>query len=319
MDFAPDYSIIKKLWRTDQNKFIIVCRNLIEKRKLNNMPISNCTLSMLTYILAYLDKTPDYIRDEIQGLLFQMENIETFPIKTMEKNKDLWKISGGNSERMKKFIDLNFFHSQRILNAINSNSSFALVKELLHFPNFALYNRQYMMWYYGDLTIYGENRIHNLVPGRDEVNKGIDYYNCFYTLYHKIYSHFKNQCKVSYPLLEYDLFTIWNLAYSRQLNNKVTEERLFYSVDEKRMEIYTCIMNILNKYIEYYCRVNVNGQEKDYNEDKIDMDLKDINISSEKEPLEKIIERLDGLNMETDERYVHCFFKLIKQLFPEEK
>lgn len=45
--------IIKKLWRNGQNKFIIVCRNLSEKRKLaNSRPINKCTLSILTYVLA---------------------------------------------------------------------------------------------------------------------------------------------------------------------------------------------------------------------------------------------------------------------------
>lgn len=310
--------IIKKLWRTDQNKFIIVCRNLIEKCKLNNMSINNCTLSMLIYILAYLDKIPDYIRDEIKGVLLKAASIETPSAKTIGGIVDPWEISGGNSKRMKKFIDLNFLHSQEILDAINSNSSFALVRKLLRSPNFALYNRQYMMWYYGDLTIYGENRINNLVPGKDEVNKGIDYYNCFYTLYHKLYAHFENKCKGSYPLLEYDLFTIWDLAYSRQLNkNKISKESFFYSEDEKELEIYTCISDILNKYIDQYCKVYVSDQEeKNNNEDKFEESLQDID-TSKKEPLEKIIEHLNVLNMETDERYVHCFFKVIKQLFPK--
>lgn len=188
--------IIKKLWRTDQNKFIIVCRSLIEKRKLNNMPIKNCTLSMLMYVLAYLDQIPDYIRDEIQGLLIKMSRPGGQLERSIgESEKDLWKISGGNSERMKKFIELSFSHSEEIFDAIKSNSSSSLVRKLLRSPDFTLYNRQYMMWYYGDLTIYGENRINNLVPGKDEVNKGIDYYNCFYTLYHKIYSYFEDQCK----------------------------------------------------------------------------------------------------------------------------
>lgn len=147
--------IIKKLWRTDQNKFVIVCRNLIEKRKMNNMIINNCTLSMLIYILAYLDKIPDYVRDEIQGLLLEMESVGSKTVKTVrESGEDPWKITGKNSERMKKFIDLNFMHSQKILSAINSNSSLSLVRELLVKPNFVLYNRQYMMWYYGDLTLF---------------------------------------------------------------------------------------------------------------------------------------------------------------------
>lgn len=304
--------IIKKLWRTDQNKFIIVCRNLIEKRIHNNMPINNCTLSMLIYILAYLDKLPDYIRDEIKDLLRKVDNMGERLKKVTEEHTDPWEISGDNSQRMKKFIDLNFLHSQKIIEAIDSNSSVALVKELLKKPKFALYNRQYMMWYYGDLTIYGENRINNLVPGKDEVNKGIDYYNCFYTLYHKLYSHFENQCKGSYPLLEYDLFTIWDLAFSRQSNKK---EGVFCSVDEKEVEIYTCLADMLNKYVDYYCKGNVNSKEDDCNADKIEETLQDLDAFSKKELLENIINRLDTLNMETDERYIHYFFKLIANCF----
>ena len=177
------------------------------------------------------------------------------------------------------------------------------------------------MWYYGDLTIYGENRINNLVPGEDKVNKGIDYYNCFYTLYHKLYAHFENQCKNPYPLLEYDLFTIWDLAYSRQVNNNVTpEERFFYSRDEKKVEIYTCIEDILDKYIQYYCTPKVSAKDENvYEEEKIDMNVKDVNVPSAKGAFEKIIAHLDEQNIKSDERYVHCFFRVIKQLFPESK
>lgn len=310
--------IIKKLWRTDQNKFIIVCRNLIEKRKLNSMTISNCTLSMLIYILAYLDKIPDYIRDEMEDLLRKTVNIDTLLTKTIGESSDPWEITGENSKKMDKFIDLNFLRSQEILDAINLNSSVTLVKKLLKSPHFALYNRQYVMWYYGDLTIYGENRINNLVPGKDEVNKGIDYYNCFYTLYHKLYAHFENQCKDPYPLLEYDLFTIWDLVFSRQLNK---EGELFYSADEKEVEIYTYLANMLNKYIDSYCKVNVSSKEKnDYNEDEeIEETIQGINLSSKKELLEAIINHLDTLNVGTDERYVQCFFKVVRHLFLKSK
>lgn len=299
--------IIKKLWRTDQNKFVIVCRNLIEKRK-----ISNCTLSMLTYILAYLDKIPNYVRDEIQGLLLEMASTGSQSTKNVgEREKDSWKISGKNSERMKKFIDLNFLHSQKILNAINSDSSLALVRELLGTPNFALYNRQYMMWYYGDLTIYGENRINNLVPGEDVVHKGIDYYNCFYTLYHKLYAHFENQCKNPYPLLEYDLFTILDLAYSRQVNgNEISEGRFFSSQDEKKVEIYTYIKDILDKYIMHYCKANASDKEAE-----IEKELSETDISSKKRSFEKIVFCLENQKIESDERYVHTFFKVVKGLF----
>lgn len=302
--------IIKKLWKTDQNKFIIVCRNLVEKRKLNK-----CTLSMLIYILAYLDKIPHHIRDEIRTLLFESAKIDEYSTEMTanSKNKDPWEISGENSKRMKKFIDLNFLHSQKILEAINSNSSYKLVRELLETPSFALYNRQYMMWYYGDLTIYGENRINNLVPGKDELHKGIDYYNCFYTLYHKLYSYFEDECRRTYPLLEYDLFTIWDLIYSRQLNkNNIPGKSLFYSEDEKEIQVYKYVANILDKYIEHNCKKNTETIRTPKN------NLKDHDpLALNQELLKKILSRLDELNIKTDETYIHSFFKIIKELFSE--
>lgn len=299
--------IIKKLWWTDQNKFIIVCRDLIRKHKLHN-----CTLSMLIYILAYLNQIPDYIRYEIKDLLFKAENSESQQ-DTMEKGfTDLWKISGDNSKRMKKFIDLSFLHSKEILNAINSNTSFGLVRKLLNSSEFTLYNRQYMMWYYGDLTIYGENRINNLIPGKDEINKGIDYFNCFYTLYHKLYAHFENQCQNSYPLLEYDLFTIWDLVYSRRLGKNDSEKRVLFSFDEKELEIYACLVDILDKYIDFYCRECVDSQQgEECDEKEIQKILKNLKVES----LEKIVSHLKALNIETDARYVQCFFKVVRQLF----
>lgn len=312
--------IIKKLWRNDQNKFVIVCRNLIEKRRLSNSkPINNCTLSMLTYILAYLNRIPDYIRHEIKGLLLDLGNAESQVTRAMSSYVgDPWKISGDNSEKMKKFIDLNFLHSQKILSAINSNTSVSLVKELLRSSNFALYNRQYMMWYYGDLTIYGENRINNLIPGEDIVNKGIDYYNCFYTLYHKIYAYFESEYTYPYPLLEFDLFTILDLAYSRQLykygvSGGVSENIFFYSDDEREKERYIYIKELLKKYIHNYEVKNTsNINEIDENE-LYDEHL----IISSKEPFGKIIERLEMLNIDSAERYIYYFFKVVKRLFPE--
>ena len=316
--------IIKKLWRNDQNKFVIVCHNLIEKRRLSNSkPISNCTLSMLTYILAYLNRIPDYIRDEIKGLLHELSKAENQASKKLNPSGvDPWIIDGNNSERMKKFIDLNFLHSEKILNAINTNTSVLLVKELLESPNFVLYNRQYMMWYYGDLTIYGENRINNLVPGEDIINKGIDYYNSFYTLYHKLYAYFESGCTYSYPLLEFDLFTIFDLAYSRQLNKySISRDRFFYSDDEKEKEVYIRIKDLLEKYINKYDTKNTsNKKDENVNENEFDEKIQNTvkdSTGSPKGPFEGIIEHLKTLNIETDERYVYCFFKVAKQLFPE--
>lgn len=306
--------IIKKLWRTDQNKFIIVCRNLIEKRKLNNISINNCTLSMLIYILAYLDKIPDYIRDEIKGLLLEAEKAGFQRTKILEGSVDPWEISGENSKKMKKFIDLSLLHSKEILDAINSNSSVTLVRKLIKTPNFALYNRQYMMWYYGDLTIYGENRMNILVPGKDEVNKGIDYYTCFYTLYHKLYAHFENQCKATYPLLEYDLFTVLDLVLSRQLYKR---KKGLCHLDEKEVEVYTYLEDVLSKYVYYYCKENVNNEKE--NKDKIENIIQDIDDFSKNGVIETLRDRIDQSNIETDESYIRHFFMIIRQLLPKLK
>lgn len=312
--------IIKKIWRNDQNKFVIVCQNLIEKRRLtNSKPINKCTLSMLIYVLAYLDKIPDYIREEVKRLLLNMDNAQNEHAESMNP----WKISGDNSEKMKRFIDLNFLHSQKILSAINSNSSATLARELLASPYFALYNRQYMMWYYGDLTIYGENRINNLVPGENIVNKGIDYYNCFYTLYQKIYDYFESGCVYSYPLLEFDLFTICDLVYSRQLNKQgICNEAFFHSEDDKEREVYIRTKDVLEKYANiYYTKYqNIKKEDAD-NKDEIDDEINKHICSThdEKGIFERIIERLEELKIESDERYVYYFFKVIEKLFPEYK
>lgn len=248
--------IIKKLWWNDQNKFVIVCRNLIEKHK--NEDISSCTLSMLIYILAYLDKMPGYVYDEIKKLLIDTANKSGGDKKTEEDSSEPWNINiaGENSRRMKKFMDLDFLYSKEILDAINNGSSIALTKKLLESPSFRLYNRQYLMWYYGDLTIYGENRINNLEPGKDIIYKGVDYYKCFYTIYHKLYVCFENKCADAYPLLEYELFTICDLVNSRKLDKKV------FSRDEK--EIIGHLIEILNEYVSY-------GKENTKREEKNDV------------------------------------------------
>lgn len=311
--------IIKKLWRNDQNKFIIVCRNLIEKRKLaNSRPINNCTLSILTYVLAYLDKIPDYIRDEIEGMLLELSSEKNDKTELYDR-LGTWEISGNNYEKMKKFIDLNFLHSQKILNAMNSNSSISLVKELLKSPYFVLYNRQYMMWYYGDLTIYGENRMNNLIPGVDVVYKGIDYYNCFHTLYHKIYDYFESGCAYSYPLLEFDLFTLCDLVYSRQLHKKRLQTDLFFdSEDENEKEIHTFTKEILEKYVN---NPNIRNksepvEESEVNIKKCQEEHGDIySTVTQKEPFERIIEVLDQVDIKSEENYVYSFFRLVKSLF----
>ena len=129
----------------------------------------------------------------------------------------------------------------------------------------------------------------------------------------------KNECRDSYPLLEYDLFTIWNLAYSRQENkSKLLDKYFFYSQDENEMEIYEHIKEILDKYIKNYCDVRISmAEEKEYDKEKIMNNFDITGISYQKRPLERILKHLKELNIETKERYVHCFFKVIRKMFSE--
>lgn len=306
--------IIKKLWRNDQNKFIIVCHNLIKKRQFsNNKIVNNCTLSMLTYILAYLNEIPDYVRDEIKGLLFHFNVAgKRSDDGISEIEKVSWEISGDNSEKMKKFIDLNFQHSQWILNSINLGTSIRIVIELIKQPAFALYNRQYMMWYYGDLTIYGENRIKNLVPGDEKINKWVDYYNCFYTLYHKIYAYFECECNYAYPLLEFDLFTICDLVYSRHF---YTIQREILCSSDTKYEIYKCIKYLLDKYIAYYNEKERSDRNTEH-KNELDVDISEIDFQSNNDKIsyKKISEYIESRKIIKDEEYVYMFFCVIREL-----
>ncbi len=300
--------IIRKLWRDDQNKFVIVCRNLIEKRKLYNMkPLNNCILSMLTYVLGYLDGLPDYKRGELKKLLFDYNAKLNGEMDSLQKSGDIWEITGNDSERMKKFIDLNFWHSQEIFLAINENSSISLVKKILRSPSLVLYNRQYMMWYYGDLTIYGENRRNNLVPGKDIVNKGVEYYYSFHTLYCKIHEFYECECAYSYPLLEFDLFTIFDLVCDR-LMKKIN---VFNEANQVNSDFNNKILELLQKYIENYQKANEVEESKVYsNFEKMNSTF--LRNSGTEKLYKQISNELDENSAYNDKSFAYWFFAIAK-------
>ena len=114
---------------------------------------------------------------------------------------------------------------------------------------------------------------------------------------------------------------MWDLIYSRQLSKHgLSEENFFNSQEEKEKEIYTCMKNILNKYINNYWEMNISGKkEKKYTDDKMEETLQSVDLISAKGPFEKIVDHLEGLNIENDERYVYCFFKIVRHLFQKTK
>lgn len=304
--------IIKKLWETDQNKFIIVCQKLIQRAR--KKQLNKCTLSMLIYVLSYLKNIPSYNRDEITSELKELDDL-----KNMYKiSKEVWKIAGNNSEKIQKFMDLNLLHSEKIMDAVNLNNSSFLVRELLNSSEFRLYNRQYMMWYYGDLTIYGENGVNNLVPGEDVVHKGIDYYNCFYVLYHKVYGYFDSKCGYSYPLLDFDLFTVLDLLYSRSLHRSESG-----AVEERKKQIYTYTEDIFSKYMQNKKQSferQIESKEKDKIEGLLSrFENNGLEENKQTNKINQIREFLNREQIENDEIYVYLFAKILKEEFNSKK
>lgn len=190
--------IVRKLW-TDTNKFLIACETLLRREDL-----PACMQSMLVYCLAHIQMYAP-IRDRLRKQL--QDYGQTFLSK---KDCDNWIIEGNDSvERLDRFINLSLKHSIEIFRLIDSNNSIQLVSTLLSNENFQKYNRQFQMLYYEDLSIKGEESRRALNPGCDLVYKGFDFHNCFYYLYAKLIS------PHSYPLREFDMFTLWDLIYSR--------------------------------------------------------------------------------------------------------
>lgn len=296
--------IIKKLWRTDQNKFIIVCRDLIQKRINDDERIRESTSAMLIYILAYLDQIPAYRKYQIKRMLVDDKG-----------DKVSWKFEGSNLDKIELFVNrMNFQHSVEIYDAINSNNSRDLVKKLIENSEFMLYNRQYVMCYYGDLAIYGENGVNILVPGIDNVNKGMDYHDCFFTLCQKLEDWAKNEKK--YPLLEFDLFVVFDLIYSRWLKkNKLSGKQRDSEQERRELERYEEVLDFLKKYFGEEDKENENiGKWIIEDHEKFLENIVAFNVLEN--PYKKLLtfvqDRQSEINM--DEDIVGKFFYLAKEI-----
>ncbi len=297
--------IIKKLWRTDQNKFIIVCRDLIQKRINDDERISESTSAMLIYILAYLDQIPAYRKYQIKRMLVG------------DKGDTVsWKFEGSNLDKIELFVNrMNFQHSVEIYDAINSNNSRNLVKKLIEDPEFMLYNRQYTMCYYGDLAIYGENGVNILVPGIDNVNKGMDYHDCFFTLCQKLEDSLKNKKK--YPLLEFDLFVVFDLIYSRWLKkNKLSGKQRDSEQERRELDRYKEVLKFLKKYL---------GKEDEEHENIRKWVIEDhekfleniVAFNVLENPYKKLLMYVQDKQSEMDEDIVEKFFYLAEKIVTE--
>ena len=260
--------IIRKLW-SDTNKFIIVCEQLLERDK-----ISNCTLSTLIYCLSHLQIYAPF-RDRLYKLLCKkgeelfLPQETTPPTETEQdvydilRSEKIWEIQGeDNAEKLERFVDLSLMHSIKIFELMDKRNFSSLWKSMLKShayiktmeSNFQIYNRQYQMLYYGDLSIQGEDKKRTLKPGSDEVYKGFDFHNSFNFLYVKLSS------KEDYPLKEYDMFTMCDLICSRlrvdylQGHNVENDSpnTFFYrkAFDEKSSKVLQQAKEVLDEYLD---------------------------------------------------------------------
>lgn len=113
------------------------------------------------------------------------------------------------------------------------------------------------MLYYEDLSIKGEESKHPLNPGCDLVYKGFDFHNCFYYLYVKLIS------PHSYPLREFDMFTLWDLIKSRLIANSLETyksntdlETFFYrkNFKDRANTVLNSTLSIFNLYLDAACQ-----------------------------------------------------------------
>lgn len=243
----------RRMWKSDPNKFVIACRDLLKKRhELGQPPLGNTVLSMLIYTLAHqvrmyepsnkmigdliaaYDADTGKINDEPKGC-FSFENIE-------------------ESKRLQAFLNYGLYRSYKLYQAESSGNSIQLAVEVHDNEDFKQYNRQYWLLYYGDLTISGENKKPALNPGTDNCLKGFDFHNTFNSLVAKL----DDMVSQKYALMEFDLFSLCDFVESRM---KSTHPLSFFSGERNTMTqlgvLYDAV-RLIKKYTDYYGENNRN-------------------------------------------------------------
>lgn len=119
---------------------------------------------------------------------------------------------------------------------------------------FALYNRQYLRLYYGDLTISGENRKAALIPGNDVRQKGFDFHNTFNLLSEKL----RNIDKYPYALMAFDLYSLCDLIDDRLTAAKTDPSQqntgTFFS-GKKNIDTQVGVLHAAVEFIDMYLSV----------------------------------------------------------------
>lgn len=247
---------------------------------------------MLIYCLAHLQ-----IYEPLRIQLWQELN------KKMKiENDEKWTIDAKNdNERLVQFTNLSLNYTKKVFNFLDNNNTENLVELIRHNPEFRKYNRQYRMVYYGDLSIQGEDKKRFLNFNNDVIYKGFDFHNCFNYLCIKLRSN------TQYPLKEFDMFTIWDLIYSRIIIKDIQEdikiENTFFYFNKfrkKAIDVINQTKNIFKKYLELNTNSDVNIYFK-YISEHLNMILRKLKILDILDDLKKlkeleILEKLEILN-----------------------
>lgn len=244
--------ISRKMWKSDPNKFVIVCMELFEKRRdLGQRPICNCALSMLIYTLAHQAKMYAPSNKMLDKII---SSYETATGKISDTPNGGFSYNSQESDYLQLFLDYSLHRTYRLYKAVSEGKSENLALSMKKDKAFALYNRQYLRLYYGDLTISGENRKAALIPGNDVRQKGFDFHNTFNLLSEKL----RNIDKYPYALMAFDLYSLCDLIDDRLTAAKTDPSQqntgTFFS-GKKNIDTQVGVLHAAVEFIDMYLSV----------------------------------------------------------------
>lgn len=253
----------RKMWKSDPNKFVIVCAELLEKRHdLGQKPICNCALSMLIYTLAHQAKMYAPSNKMLDKII---SNYDTETGKISDTPVGGFSYKSQESDHLQMFLDYSLHRTYRLYKAVSEGNSEKLALDIKDDSKFSLYNRQYLRLYYGDLTISGENRKEALIPGKDVHLKGFDFHNTFNLLSEKM----GNVDRKKYELMAFDLYSLCDLIQDRltvaKSDSNKQDDGIFFR-GKKNIKTQIGVLNAAIGFINAYLEgenIDVNPQYKE--------------------------------------------------------
>lgn len=194
---------------------------------------------------------------EIKGYLYSMLLYLAGHSKDGNEKKEIEKILKIKNDKKEFFKRCNQ-RSEYLAKTVcgeEDHSSLKYIYELMNNEELRIFNRCYQMYYYGDRDEGFSLKNQALDCTKDIIRKGFDFHNTFLVLTAKLNYAYKEQKR--YNLMEFDLFTLCDLVYSR-LQHRETDGgdiSLFYSklynMEGRSLvvDILQEMMNLLNEYL----------------------------------------------------------------------